>query len=251
VTGHQGPGTLTDELIKTVLQLQGTMHPHQVISLEDLPGETSLALPDHYDHVHVGYSPGFEAEYVTPFLSATQGRIDQGVDFTGTGPILAIGDAQILATGAPGWPEGGGVLYRLLSGPETGRVVYVYEGLRATVHAGQRVSAGQQIATFVEGGSIEIGFADEKGVPLSHAVYHEGDETVWGRRMADFLGGLGSTALFPGFGELAPDKWNRLIRRLGRIENPTVPSSPSKYSLPADRGEQSGDGGGGSGAGGD
>jgi hypothetical protein len=33
------------------------MHPHQVISLEDLPGETSFALPDHYDHVHVGYRP--------------------------------------------------------------------------------------------------------------------------------------------------------------------------------------------------
>jgi hypothetical protein len=57
VTGHQGPGTLVDELIKDVLQLQGTMHPHQVISLEDLPGETSFALPDHYDHVHIGYHP--------------------------------------------------------------------------------------------------------------------------------------------------------------------------------------------------
>jgi hypothetical protein len=57
VTGHQGPGTLTDELIRTVLQLQGTMHPHQVISLEDLPGETSFALADHYDHVHIGYQP--------------------------------------------------------------------------------------------------------------------------------------------------------------------------------------------------
>jgi len=57
VTGNQGPGTLTDELIKDVLQLQGTMHPHQVISLEDLPGETSFALPDHYDHVHIGYMP--------------------------------------------------------------------------------------------------------------------------------------------------------------------------------------------------
>ena len=57
VTGHQGPGTMTDELIRSVLQLQGTMHPHQVISLEDLPGETSFPLPDHYDHVHVGYQP--------------------------------------------------------------------------------------------------------------------------------------------------------------------------------------------------
>ena len=57
VTGHQGAGTLVDELIKDVLQLQGVMQPHQVISLEDLPGETSFALPDHYDHVHIGYHP--------------------------------------------------------------------------------------------------------------------------------------------------------------------------------------------------
>ena len=57
VTGHQGPGTPTDELIHEVLRLQGTMHPHQVISLEDLPGETSFAMADHYDHVHVGYHP--------------------------------------------------------------------------------------------------------------------------------------------------------------------------------------------------
>jgi hypothetical protein len=66
VTGHQGPGTLVDQLIKDVLQLQGTMHPHQVISLEDLPGETSFALPDHYNHVHIGYHPiegGAEAQF--------------------------------------------------------------------------------------------------------------------------------------------------------------------------------------------
>ena len=42
VTGNQGPGTMTDELIHDVLALQGTMHPHQVISLEDLPGRNQL-----------------------------------------------------------------------------------------------------------------------------------------------------------------------------------------------------------------
>jgi len=57
VTGNQGPGTLTDELLHEVLRLQGTMHPHQVISLQDLPGATSFAMADHYDHVHVGYHP--------------------------------------------------------------------------------------------------------------------------------------------------------------------------------------------------
>ncbi len=75
VTGHQGPGTVTDELIRDVLQLQGPMHPHQVISLEDLPGETSFAMSDHYDHVHIGYHPAgtnpFEVEF-SPLLKPDQ-----------------------------------------------------------------------------------------------------------------------------------------------------------------------------------
>ena len=84
VTGHQGPETLTDELIRDVLQLQGTMQPHQVISLEDLPGEVSFALPDHYDHVHIGYHPigtPFETQF-SPLLKPDQwqrliGRLGQ------------------------------------------------------------------------------------------------------------------------------------------------------------------------------
>lgn len=67
VIGNQGPGTATDELIRTVLQLQGTMQPHQVISLEDLPGPVSFAMSDHHDHVHVGYGSAggnpFEAQF--------------------------------------------------------------------------------------------------------------------------------------------------------------------------------------------
>ena len=55
VTGNQGPGTPAGDLIRTVLRLQGTMHPHQVISLFDLGGAT-LAMGDHGDHIHVGYS---------------------------------------------------------------------------------------------------------------------------------------------------------------------------------------------------
>ena len=71
VTGHQGPGTLVDELIKDVLQLQGPMHPHQVISLEDLPGETSFAEASHYDHVHIGYRPiGAQAAAESQFAEA-------------------------------------------------------------------------------------------------------------------------------------------------------------------------------------
>jgi hypothetical protein len=57
VIGHQGPGTLVHELIEDVLELQGPMQPHQVISLENFPGEISFAEPSHWDHVHIGYRP--------------------------------------------------------------------------------------------------------------------------------------------------------------------------------------------------
>ncbi|HEX8752196.1 MAG TPA: lytic murein transglycosylase [Solirubrobacterales bacterium] len=232
VAGHQGPGTLTDKLIRDVLALQGTMHPHQVISLENLPGETSFALRDHYDHVHIGYYPEPEAGYVNPFPNATEGRTDQGVDFTGTGPIAAIGDAEILKTGAPGWPEGGGVLYRLLGGSHAGQVIFVYEGLVPTVKPGERVAAGQQIATFIPGGSIEIGFADANGVPLAHSVYTEGLVTEWGQKMAAFLKELNGSPLALDFSGLSASKWNRLITRLGEIPNPEVKAGPSKYAVP-------------------
>jgi murein DD-endopeptidase MepM/ murein hydrolase activator NlpD len=232
VTGHQGAGTLTDKLIRDVLALQGTMHPHQVISLENLPGDTSFAMRDHYDHVHVGYYPEPEGGYVNPFLGATEGRIDEGVDFTGSGPIVAIGDAVILKTGAPGWPEGGGVLYRLLGGSHAGQIIYVYEGIAATVHAGDHVAAGQQIGSYVPGGSIEVGFADANGVPLAHSVYQEGDVTDWGQQMAGFLHELGGNPLALDFSGLSADKWDRLITRLGEIPNPEVKAGPSKYAEP-------------------
>ena len=56
VLGHQGPGTLTDAAARTVLQLQGTMVPEELISLEEL-GRPSFALADHADHVHIGWQP--------------------------------------------------------------------------------------------------------------------------------------------------------------------------------------------------
>ena len=80
VTGNQGPGTAAGNLIREVLRLQGTMHPHQVISLEDLPGPTSIAMADHHDHVHVGYSAvegRFEVQYAALKPDQWQRLIDR------------------------------------------------------------------------------------------------------------------------------------------------------------------------------
>jgi Transglycosylase SLT domain len=55
ITGHQGPGTITEAVIKDLMLLQGTMRPAQIISLMDL-GPPTFILPDHYNHIHVGYT---------------------------------------------------------------------------------------------------------------------------------------------------------------------------------------------------
>jgi murein DD-endopeptidase MepM/ murein hydrolase activator NlpD len=54
----QGEGSITDITIRRLLTLQGTMKPHQIISLMTFEGaENTLALPDHDDHIHVGFQP--------------------------------------------------------------------------------------------------------------------------------------------------------------------------------------------------
>jgi hypothetical protein len=54
----QGAGSITDLTIQRLLTLQGTMKPHQIISLmtfEDT--DNTLAMGDHGDHIHVGWRP--------------------------------------------------------------------------------------------------------------------------------------------------------------------------------------------------
>lgn len=54
ILGHQGPGTVTEKAIEQILALPASVEPLQVISLMSLGGP-SFALPDHYNHIHVGY----------------------------------------------------------------------------------------------------------------------------------------------------------------------------------------------------
>jgi hypothetical protein len=58
ILGHQGPGSITDDVVRRLLQLQGVMDPHQIITLMTYSGhENTLALADHANHVHVGFKP--------------------------------------------------------------------------------------------------------------------------------------------------------------------------------------------------
>ena len=54
IYGNQGPGSITDIVIRKLMGLQGQARPYQIISLMDFGGP-SFALGDHDDHIHVGF----------------------------------------------------------------------------------------------------------------------------------------------------------------------------------------------------
>ena len=54
----QGEGSITELAIQRLLTLQGTMKPHQIISLMTFAGtDNTFAMSDHGDHIHVGFRP--------------------------------------------------------------------------------------------------------------------------------------------------------------------------------------------------
>ena len=58
----QGKGSITDLTIQRLLTLQGTMKPHQIISLMTFEGtDNTFAMGDHDDHIHVGFRPLYGA----------------------------------------------------------------------------------------------------------------------------------------------------------------------------------------------
>jgi hypothetical protein len=67
IYGNQGRGTLTHAVLRDILRLQGTMEPHQLISLMDLGGP-SFAMADHADHIHVGYEASGAASESEQFI---------------------------------------------------------------------------------------------------------------------------------------------------------------------------------------
>ena len=60
ILGHQEPGGVTEQSVRRLMQLQGTMAPAQIISLFEIGG-TTIAMGDHHDHIHVGFQPMFGA----------------------------------------------------------------------------------------------------------------------------------------------------------------------------------------------
>jgi soluble lytic murein transglycosylase-like protein len=62
IDGHQGRGSITDVTIRKLLTLQGSMKPHQIISLMSYPeSDNTIAKADYYDDIHIGFLPASAA----------------------------------------------------------------------------------------------------------------------------------------------------------------------------------------------
>ncbi len=142
-------------------------------------------------------TPGSYANPLRAIGGLNPERIDQGVDFSGFGPIYAIGDGVVLSTVNGGWPGGTFIAYRLTDGPANGLTVYFAEDIQPAVSIGQTVNANTVLGTVYAGGSgIELGWSDPSGdgntMARDYGQYHGGNSTAFGANFSQFLSSLGA-----------------------------------------------------------
>jgi murein DD-endopeptidase MepM/ murein hydrolase activator NlpD len=162
--------------------------------------------------------------YQNPFRNVTTlspGRIDQGVDYTGNGPVYAVGSGTVTGifqnwcTPAMGGCEKGEPLiaYQLTAGSAAGKVVYLAECITPRVSVGQTVSTNTIIATVINNpgcdNGIETGWLNPSDEPTSMAY--------------SCFNGQNSTA----FG----DNFNQLMVSLGVVSG--IQNPPVTCTLPA------------------
>lgn len=121
-----------------------------------------------------------------------QGRTDQGVDYSGSGPLYAVGDGTIISVlnSDPGW-EGGTFMALKLNNPPDPlhSIVYYAEGLTAQVKNGDVVKAGQQIGQATGGPhGIEIGWGNPNAIGQALAMGASG-VTPQGQNFLNFITG--------------------------------------------------------------
>ena len=155
-------------------------------------------------------------QYLNPLRDLARlspSRVDQGVDYTGYGPVYALGDGTVLSTTCSGWPGGSFIAYRLTDGRAAGLVAYVAEDVEPLVAVGDAVTSATALGTMYEGPTgIETGWAD----PSADGMTMAGDArqlsgsnaTAFGANFSDLLASLGAPrglSSGPAAGTLPPD----------------------------------------------
>lgn len=155
--------------------------------------------------------------YVNPLRAITDlspERIDQGVDYSGYGPIYAIGDGTVLCTVNSGWPGGTYIAYRLTDGPAAGLVVYAAEDIFPAVSVGETVTANTVLGTMYEGpDGIETGWSDSAGdgetMAMQYSQFSGANSTAFGLNFSQLLQSVGAPGGVlqnnPATGSLSPN----------------------------------------------
>ena len=152
-----------------------------------------------------------------------------GVDFSGSGPVYALGNGVVTEAEASGsgWPGGGWITYQLTSGPARGLVVYLAEDVTPDVQVGQTVTSATVIGNMFNGSDgIETGWAmgngsteePESQAPEAGSIGADGPfPTIVGLNFDELLQALGAPAA-PNAGQAGsgvlpqgyPTDWNAL-----------------------------------------
>ncbi len=162
----------------------------------------SAASASHPVDVTFNPSPGSYANPLRAINALDPERIDQGVDYSGYGPIYAIGDGVVLSTVNSGWPGGTFIAYRLSDGLAGGLVVYAAEDIDPLVSVGQSVTAGTVLGTMYEGpDGIETGWANPSGDGTTMAInagqFSGANSTAFGANFSQLLVSLGAPSGVP------------------------------------------------------
>jgi murein DD-endopeptidase MepM/ murein hydrolase activator NlpD len=185
LTAHRSAAALNQADVLGLPSAGASQHPaSQHPAAPDAHGTERLATPrarvtQQPKIVSVAVSRPGRPYYVNPLRSVSglvPERIDEGVDFGGSGPVYALGDAVVTNAGEnAGWPGGGWITYQLTDGPDQGLMVYLAEDVTPTVQVGQHVTPSTVIGNMFNGGDgIETGWAQPTGVSAESELAEAG-----------------------------------------------------------------------------
>jgi hypothetical protein len=172
-------------------------------------------------------TPGLYANPLRAIRGLNPERIDMGVDYSGYGPIYAIGDGIVLTTTVPGWPGGTMIVYQLTDGPANGLVVYAAEDIAPIVQPGDTVTAASVLGLMYIGpDGIETGWGDPSVIGNTLAgdthQFDGANTTAFGANFSEFLHWLGAP---PGIPQNHPPT-GTLPRNWPRWDGPSPAAHP-------------------------
>jgi len=170
-------------------------HKHHAITNPSHDGHaTADGLPGKYaDGGLVQYFGG--GGYANPLRDVkgiTPERIDQGVDYSGKGPIHPIAAGTVKSTTSSGWAFCGGDAWIVVD-HAGGRSSYYAEGITPKSKVGDHVTTSTAIGEMT--GCVEFGWADPNGAQaLAHSQFDGSSPTAYGQDFSNLIKAAGGPA---------------------------------------------------------